>query len=250
MHVTKAELAELLEHFEGYPLERQSSFKTVSLRFYPNNVVPSFHTDIPFDASIIHSNYKTYYKHPGSTFSAWICYNLINTMQSLEFSFLRYRYINENWYCFNKLPLFVSVKIDDPTVQQGYFFIEDVANMSWPEFSTRYASEVAERRRSRVSIEPPYPSWYNISHQITTMPFDFTGYTPSQKHNNSNAHAPWFVMSQRQITDERIHFTLSCTLSHASCLPSEFNHFLGKFNQNLLAVPESQKITHYFSKSL
>lgn len=143
-------------------------------------------------------------------------FHLIKTMQNEVFSFLRYRYINEQWYCFNQLPLFVSVKNDVPGVQQVFFFIEKVANMSWSEFSDTYASGIAKYRQLQEGMTPPHAGWYNVSHQVTTLPFDFTGYTPSQKHNDSNAHAPWFVVSQRQSASAGAHFTLSCTCSHAS----------------------------------
>lgn len=248
MRITEEELEELLHSFDGNLIQKQSYFKTICLGFFPNNVVPSFHADIPFDSTNILSNYKTYYQRNESTFLAFICYNLIKTMQNETFSFLRYRYINDQWYCFNQLPLFVSVKVNDLSVQQVFFFIERAGSMSWDEFSNAYASGVAKYRQLQEGMTPPHPGWYNVSHQVTGLPFDFTGYTPSQKHNDSNAHAPWFVVSHRQSTNKGVHFTLSCTCSHASCLPSELDGFLESFRHNLLCVPDQQKITRYFQK--
>lgn len=50
MRLTEKELKELLDSFDGHQLDKpQSYFKTICLRFFPNNVVPSFHADIPFD---------------------------------------------------------------------------------------------------------------------------------------------------------------------------------------------------------
>ena len=248
MRINEQDLDKLLTRFTGYSVKGHgSSFKKICLGFFPSNVVPSFHADIPFDATSIQSNYKTYYQLSDSSFSVYIYYNLIQIMKREDFSFLRYRFINDNWYCFDNLPLFVSVKVNDPLIQQVNFFIEDVAGMSWSEFSHAYRLGIETHRKSKTSMVPPEGGWYGVSHLLTTLAFDFTGYIPSQKHNDFNAHAPWFVLSQKQMIDDKVHFTLSCTLSHASSLPSELDLFINTLKQALINVPDKQKITNYFT---
>lgn len=131
--------------------------------------------------------------------------------------------------------------------RQRGLFIEHVAHLSWLEFVQVYATGVADRRQATSETFEP-SGWYGVAHAMTTMPFDFTGYTPSQKHNDFNAHAPWFVTSQRQVDGDKVAFTLSLTWSHASSLPSEMNRFLTAFSQRMEMVPETQRLTRYFTR--
>ena len=82
---------------------------------------------------------------------------------------------------------------------------------------------------------------------MTSMPFSFSSYNPSQKNSDFYAHGPWFVFSQRQnAADGTMQLNLSCTLSHASALPSDLDRFIEAFKESLCEVPEHQKITRYF----
>jgi chloramphenicol O-acetyltransferase len=251
MRIDEKGLQDLLVSFDGRKLdEAQSSFKSFSLNFYTKNVIPTYHSDITIDATLMQDHYNVYYKRKGSSFSAYIYYNLLKTMQQEQFEFLRYRFINDAWYVFNKLPLFTSVTNSDPAIQQVGFFIEHVASKSWKEFIAAYESGVSEYRHSKIAQVVPHVAWYGLSHQMTVMPFDFTGYTPSQKPDDYNAHSPWFVVSQRRSKADEIVFSLSLTWSHASSLPSEMGRFLEQFKRNMFEIPEQQRLTRYFSKSV
>ncbi|MCH9756329.1 MAG: hypothetical protein K0U37_03940 [Gammaproteobacteria bacterium] len=250
MQVSEEALTHLLERFAGrkVEIEERSVFKIFSLPFFPNNVNPNVQMDVPIDATLIYSQYKAYHQREKSSFNAFLYYNLIQTMQQPEFACLRYRYLNDEWYCFDNLPFFVSVKINDPAIQQVDFFLENVGTMSWPDFVQAYTTSIAERRAIGTGVFPEDISWYGMSHLITTIPSAFSGYTPSQKASEHNAHAPWFVCSKREEKEDGVVFTLSCTVSHASTLPSELTAFISAFQENLLTVPEQQKLTSYFPR--
>lgn len=253
LRISDVELQELLTRFNGYKVDQNlSSFKKFSLNFFVNNVVPTFHTDIRINATLMNAHYNTYYKRKGSSFLAYLYYNLIQTMQQEQFNYLRYRFINNEWYCFDDLPLFLSVTLGDQTTQQKGLFIEHVAHLSWTQFVEVYSEGIITSRKSDPEIFAPL-GWYGISHEMALMPFDFSGYSPSQKHNDYNAHKPWFVASKRQIHEEnnekKVTFTLSLSWSHASTLPSEMNRFLIELQHQMEKIPEHQQLTRYFTKN-
>ncbi len=250
MRIEPAALERLLHKFSGRLVteEEKSEFKKFSLGFFPNNTIPTVHTDLPLDITAIHSNYQVYHKHAGSSFNAYLQYHLVKTMQQPEFTWLRYRYINAQWYCFDNLPLLVSVKIDDTSIQQVDFFLENVTFMPWREFVKAYREKISEHRATKQHIMPECISWYGVAHMVTNMPFNFSSYLPSQKENDYYAHAPWFVGSRRIEKSDGLYTTLSCTFSHASGLPSELDTFIKALKENLLKVPESQQITRFLGK--
>jgi chloramphenicol O-acetyltransferase len=241
------ELTRILERFTGHKihLEKESFFKSFSLGFFTRNVIPTFHADIPLDITDIYACYKQHYQCAHSTFNAFLYYHLIQIMKKPEFAYFRYRYINNEWYCFDNPPFFISVTLSS-TLQQNGFFIENTANMTWHEFVRAYKTGIDEQRQTTTPTFASDLSWYAIPHQFTSMPFYFTGYTPSQKHDDNNAHAPWVVASARKTEGERTMMTLSYTLSHASSLPIELHAFQAQLEKALKYVPEKHRITHYF----
>jgi len=252
MQLSEQELKDLLIRFDGCLLPQQPSFaKRFFLKFFTQQTINTIHADISIDITQSLAIYKSYYQREGSSFNSYLYYNLIKTMQKEEFALFRYRYINDAWYQFDNPPFFISVKINDPDIEQVDFFIENSAHLSWAEFVRIFSKGVSTCRQTKQPGSPEKTQgWYGVSHQMTSMPFLFTSYNPSQKRSDLFAHGPWFVFSQRQtLSDDTIQLNLSCTLSHASTLPSNLDCFIGAFKKDLCEVPEHQKITHYFNRS-
>ena len=250
MKLSTDELNILLIRFGGHKLTKPpSNAKDFFMSFFTQQTINTFHSDISLDITEILALYKTYYQQPGASFNAYLYYTLIQTMKKEDFSFLRHRFINDTWYEFDNPAVFFAVGIDEPTIQQVDFFIESPANLSWSEFVKVYATNIRACRLTQAPGTPEkQPCWYHVSHHMTSMPFSFVSYTPSQKQNDLYAHAPWFVFSQRETSkDNQVFLTVSCTLSHASALPSDLSRFLHHLRIKLSEVPDNQKITHYFS---
>lgn len=253
MKVEVEELNRALSRFSGrkIDLSNESEFKQFSLGFFSQNTDPFFHANIKLDLTEIYQNYKLYYKIEGSSFNAFMYYHLIKTMQQPKFSPFRYRSLNNQWYCFDNLPFYVSVSVDKESGQQLGFFIERSAHMSWRDFVSVYRNEIKKLRemnREASSIEEL--SWYGISHQITSMVFPFSSYTPSLKCPAHNAEAPWFVVGQREENNGDVGCTLSCSVSHSSGLPSDLAAFKEAFIDSLSVIPKEQQITNYFTKAV
>lgn len=263
MDIPEEELQRLLREFDGKKvnLAVESGNKAFSLGFFTGHVDPCIHADIPIDVTWIEQNYSTYYrkKQDGfSTFNMFILFNLMKTIEQNPFFYLCYRYMNGEWYCFNNLPLMVSVKVDDPAVQQVFFFVKNIREMDWKTFYKTYSEGVAICRANNSNVQLADSNnknldagrygWHAMGHLMTSMLFDFDSYTPSQKPKELEAHAPWFIFSKRSQEEEKTFITLSCHVSHASFIPAELDKFVKAFQKNASAVPENQQITRYFKK--
>ena len=110
MQLSEQELHNLLNRFSGYvlPQQKRSFAKQFFLNFFTQQTINTFHADIPIDITQSLAIYKTYYQRPGSSFNAFLYYNLIKTMQKEAFSLLRHRYFNNEWYQFDNPPFFIS----------------------------------------------------------------------------------------------------------------------------------------------
>lgn len=90
------------------------------------------------------------------------------------------------------------------------------------QFVEVYAADIITSRKSDPETFAPL-GWYGISHEMALMPFDFSSYSPSQKHNDYNAHKPWFVASKRQIHEENNEKKVTFTLSlRAGLMPAPY----------------------------
>lgn len=237
MITSEVELNDLLNQFEGKSIDTTTGprSKTFALNYFTQNLVPYFHTDIPFNACGIYQNYKENYQHSGATFNGFLYYHLIQTMQKPEFEFLRYRYINDKWYSFENLPFFISVVLQKSD-QQLSIFIENVGKLTWQQFIATYDNQVSHVRKTETGTKITSDAWFVLAHQITSMPFFFSSYIPSFKRPEHDAHSPWFVFSKRQIEDGKTQFQLSCTVSHASCSPAQLHSFLKEFRKSITSV--------------
>lgn len=234
MIISEGELKTILETFEGKLIDTNigSRSKRFALQYFTKNLNPYFLTTIPFDACDIYQNYKSNYQVHNITFNGFLYYHLIQTMQNPEYAFMRYRYINDEWYCFENLPFFISVVLRNSD-QQLSTFIKDVGKLTWLEFVTAFNKNISEVRESGIGTDIISDAWFVLAHQITSMPFFFSSYTPSFKRPEHDAHSPWFVFSKRNIEHGKTRFNLSCTISHASCSPAQLNSFLKEFKKNI-----------------
>lgn len=236
MKIDTHELTDILAKFSGQLLDVSNGprSKRFSLSYFVQNTIPYFHADIPFEAADIYQNYKDHLDIKGASFNAYLYYNLIKTMQQPEFEFMRYRYINDDWYVFENLPFFISVVLQKQD-KQFSIFIENVGQMTWHEFVAAYDNQISNVRESESGTTINSDAWFVLAYQITTMPFVFASYTPAYKCPEHDAHSPWFVISKRYKENDKTHFMLSCTVSHASCSPSQLHAFLKAFRKNLLS---------------
>lgn len=265
MIISEEKLQQLLNEFDGKKVNipDESKNKAFSLGFFTGHADPYIHTDISLDVTWIEQNYSVYYRNKQdgfSTFNMFILFNLLKTAEKDEFSYLRYRYFNGEWYCFENLPLLVSVLVPDPAVQLVFFFVKNIRSMDWTTFYKAVSEGVTLCRESNSNeqlnkssphLDAGQYEWHVISHLMTSMLFDFDSYTPTQKPASLDAHAPWFIFSKRtkkvENEETKTELTLSCHVSHASSIPLEIGKFVTAFQESASTVPENQQITRYFN---
>jgi chloramphenicol O-acetyltransferase len=81
------------------------------------------------DITDLYKNYELYYKNtPDATFVVFLKWILIKTMFGTPFN---WRYINQQWYEFDNLPLCVGIRTSDMR-SQIHPFLYDVTDNSWP----------------------------------------------------------------------------------------------------------------------
>jgi chloramphenicol O-acetyltransferase type A len=206
-----------------------TDFQKFSIPFFTNrervsNPHVAFTTQLDFTS--IYNTYSQYYKNtPGATFTAYIKWCLIKTMQDTP---LTWRYINNQWYAFKNLPLEVSVYVGGERGQLLYY-IDNVAHLSWEAFAKEHAkvaTGILKDDKDRIQEIPLYA----LAHEIVGlyMPGALTSYSTTIKIEDS--HQPWIIFNKREKNDsDKIILPLRISFSHAVLVPAQLIGIINKF---------------------
>jgi chloramphenicol O-acetyltransferase len=237
--LTKEQLEFVLKKFDGKLVESKvlTGYQKFSLTFFTNtervsNPHVSFTTQL--NITSIYSTYETYYKNtPGATFTAYLKWNLIKSMQDTA---LTWRYINNCWYEFKNLPLEISVYVGGENGQLLYY-LENVAYLSWETFCKEHA-EIAkgtlEDDKEKIKELP----LYSLAHEIVGLylPGKLTSYATTVKTEDS--HQPWIIFNKRITKSSgEIIQPLRISFSHAVLVPAQMSKFIENFMNSAEAIP-------------
>jgi chloramphenicol O-acetyltransferase len=258
LRLTEEQLQKFLSDFDGKRLDQMnlSTYHKVALNFFPDKKqVKDSRIEFTSQLNItaIYHTYEQFYKAAkGATFTAYLKWNLLKTMQDTPFN---WRYINNQWYEFKNLPLEVSVRTQDNR-QQILNFIYNVANMSWEDFAAKH-SELrkgeAENALADISTLTEYPL-YAIAYQIVGLHIPgMTSYKTTKKVQDS--HQPWIVFSDpytvssasasASASAKQIILPLHLSISHASLSPHLAEKFIEKFLEIAkMSPPQHRAFSH------
>lgn len=240
--LTKEQLIIVLNKFEGKPVEASSltNFQKFSVPFFTNPEKVS-HPHVSFTTQLNISDmcaiYNEHYKNiPGATFTAYLKWNLIKSMQGTP---LTWRYINNQWYEFKNLPLEISVYVGGERGQLLYY-LDDPAYLSWEEFCKKH-SEIAKGHLIDDIEKIKKIPLYALAHEMVGLyiPGELTSYETTIKVEDS--HQPWIVFNKRvtKPTGEIIQ-PLRISFSHAVLVPAQVSQFVEDFKNSCETRPSGQ----------
>ena len=150
----------------------------------------------------------------GPSIGSFLSYQILSVMKDTPLACRRY--INQQWYLFKNLPLW----LDDKEVKHTPgILIENLNQLSWDAF--------AERCLMKKELNPLFGE-DEIAHQMTTVPFDY------QQTIHRNALLPnWAV----KLSPE--HVTLSFTAPRFYCQAYEFNKMFNSTREHLTELLSS-----------
>jgi chloramphenicol O-acetyltransferase len=242
--LTREQLIIVLNKFEGKLVEASSltNFQKFSAPFFTNSEKVS-HPHVSFTTQLNISNiyaiYNEYYKSaPGATFTAYLKWNLIKSMQGTP---LTWRYINNRWYEFKNLPLEISVYVGGVQGQLLYY-LDNPAYLSWDEFCKKHA-EIAKGNLADELEKIKKLPFYALAHEIVGLyiPGELTSYQTATKVEDS--HQPQFVFNKRvtKPTGEIIQ-PLSVSFSYAVLVPGQVSKFVEDFKKACETIPLGQYV--------
>jgi chloramphenicol O-acetyltransferase len=262
--LTPEQLEKFLAAYQGTPLNLQkvSGYHKVALEFFtdPSQVIdPRIEFTSQLDITDIYRTYLKYYHRPNeTTFTAYLKWMMLKAMQNTPFN---WRYINNNWYEFNNLPLEVNVITND---ERGQIvnFLYNVSDSTWEKFSSEHAKLIKGQEKNALDdMEALRASpLYAIAHQIVGVHLPhITSYKTTRKIQYS--HHPWIVFSDRYSENSasnslsflfknntRMFLPLHMSISHASLSPHFATAFLRKFV--MLAKMSPKQYELYQSKAV
>jgi chloramphenicol O-acetyltransferase len=241
LKLTKAQLMVILSKFEGKLVEASSltNFQQFSIPFFTNlqkvsHPHVSFTTQLNINA--IYTVYRDHYKDaPGATFTAYLKWNLVKSMQGTP---LTWRFINDRWYEFKNLPLEISVYVGGKRGQLLYY-LDNPAHLSWEEFCKKHA-EIAKGHLADDMEKIKHLPLYALAHEIVDLyiPGELTSYETTTKVEDS--HQPWIIFNKRftKPTGEIIQ-PLRISFSHAVLVPGQVSRFVEDFKNACETIPSS-----------
>jgi len=239
MNIRSADLQKLLDRFSGHLIQEPEStpYHRFALRLFTDPKIisnPRIEITAQLDITEIYQNFKDNYRNkstPPATLTAFIKWLLLKSMHSTPFN---WRYINNQWYGFENLPLFIVVRTFDERVLESSFLF-DVANSSWEDFSKKHSSinlDINETDEFKNIM-------YLVSNQIERLHIPrMSSYRTSIKTLDNESHRPSIVVSDPYFSEKRLYLPIHLSISHAPLVPMLVEDFLKKFTILANKTPE------------
>lgn len=224
--VPEEQLQELLLIYQGKQIEGSNLTPTqihlLNVWGDPSIVADArIQVTVQLEITEIYQNYEKNYKStPGATFTEFIKWIAIKSMQNTPFN---WRQINGSWYYFDNLPLEISVRTK--ILQQLKLHeINDVNHASWGIFCSKH-EEFREGKLKNIlgHIEAVPVTW--IAYQMFGVHLPrMTSYNTTQR--RTYAHQPWLVFSDRYHQGDTLYLPFHVSYSHASLTPEDTEIFI------------------------
>ncbi|ARN55642.1 CatA-like O-acetyltransferase [Sedimentisphaera salicampi] len=223
-------LEDLLEMFEGskVDLARFKDYPKFALEYFHDKseiADPNLHMTLQLDITGLRERYDRDFAGINSTFTAFLVYKLLLAASGIEF--LRYRYIEGSWYCFDNLPLFFPVAVGgDKRFME--IIIDSPARLDFPEFAEKYCTGLEKIRNNPSDYKPvPNEIWKNMWFigNLSYMRFTSFGVHLNQRDTGR----PIFYFGQRYQQGERLYVPLYSRIDHATGDPFILNEVIEAF---------------------
>ncbi|MBA2650690.1 MAG: hypothetical protein H0U73_00260 [Tatlockia sp.] len=232
MRLTESQLQLCLTRFKGKLIngKKSTNYQRFSLWAFtdPTRISdPRVQVTMQLDITDLYAVYEKYYKETeGATFTAYMKWVLIKAMKNTPFN---WRFINNQWYEFDNLPLEAAVFLKDGDGEQRVFFLYDVDESTWPEFSLKHSAISNINLKDSLDDLQELPL-YTFCHAIVGVHFPrMTAYSTTAKAREEYTHQPWMVFGTRYTQEGRLYLPFYLSFSHASLIPGLAERFIRKF---------------------
>lgn len=237
----------LLTRFSGRRIDSKdlSSYRQFSVKFFtvPEQIAnPRIEFTLQLDITEIYKNHVN--TNDNGSFSAFFKWMLLKAMHSTPFN---WRYINDQWYEFDNLPLFVAVRTSDER-EQTHVFLYDVVSSSFEDFCKKH-SLVGKGLHSPAEQTEFDSILFLICYQIERLHFPhMTSYRTTIKPLHLDSHRPSIVFSDPYVSEAKRYLPIHFSISHASLMPKLVEDFLMKLT--VLANKAPREIEAAYEESL
>lgn len=220
MHLDENTTREILERYHAVPvdLDRYRGYARWALDFFHQRehvANPYWHINLQLDVTRGYELYSSQKESiPELTFTAFLIFHLSKAACGQEL--LRYRLINDRWYCLDSIPLLTPVRTGD-SERLSEIVIEDVQNLDLKSFARRYrlAIDKVHSDKARQMTEP----WlFALSMFVGNLPdLQFTGLTLHQARVGSGM--PFFYFGKRYREKQTLKVPFMSSLHHGNADP-------------------------------
>ncbi len=229
------ELNEIIEKFQGYKLSRDdlTPYECWALNFFHDKSQissPFLNVTMQLDITEARQNYLENYKPlTGASFTAFITWSLIKSLKKQDcFS---YRRLNDEWFKFNNLPIYIPVLVGKEFRFQE-IFLEDVMNSDWGKFSLVYTDNIEKIRNNSDKFKVISPIIFNLATHIGNLAYlNFTGFT---LHGVDATGRNLFYFGKRTEVNSKLNLPLNVTIDHSTADPYVLNLLIEDFMQELI----------------
>ncbi|NET61289.1 MAG: hypothetical protein F6K47_35730 [Symploca sp. SIO2E6] len=167
------DLNHYLEKYEANPLDTEqykNSYVGWALEHFTDETKilnPYLDLTLRLDLTDAQSNYQDNFKNEYSTFTSFLIWKLLKSVQAHPP--FRWRYVRQKWYQINNPPLFYPLAVGGAS-RFGELVIDNATKLGWMEFSQLYKNQ-----KDSILANPILPSSRTYAYQLG----QFVGNLPS-----------------------------------------------------------------------
>lgn len=209
-----------LERFQAEPLElsKLGHYEKWALANFHDSekfVSPNLSLTLGLDITGARSVYESRFTAPGSSFTAYLIFQLIQALKRHDC--FNYRDIDGRWYVLKNPPVFIPVATGG-TDRFREIYLEDAFLMDWSAFRERYRADLGQALQGRACAVGAEEGFYELAVMIGNLPH--TAFTAFHLHQAvRNTGRPVFYFGERHETGGELRVPLSVTLDHSNTDP-------------------------------
>lgn len=221
---------ETLARFGARPLDlsRLGSYQNWALKNFHDDkrfTNPDLVMTLELDLTAARRAYDKNFAAPGSTFTAYLCFALIQALKRHEC--FQYRHVNGDWYILDNPPVFLPVATDGHDRFRDAFLF-GTFSMDWNAFRAHYRDVVDQARGLNGFEVGAAEDIFYLPVMIGNLPnLRFTSFTLHQ--SNRHTGRPTFYFGARYEKDGRLLTPLSVTVDHSNADPQVLDALIRDF---------------------
>lgn len=233
IEIEQESIKELLIEYDGRVLDlnRLSDYDRASMSYFTDRKLvrqPRVNITMTLDVTNAHYVFTNRAKQ-GDTFTGYLTWGLLTSL--CIHPYFSWRYIDEVWYAFDDLPLFIPVATGLPGNRLASVLLNHVNAIDWDSFSQKYKCGIEQARHSWTNPFIDILHW-SVYHII--------GNLPSIRFNSLTIHEsgietarPIFYFGRRYEDGGKLFIPFTVQFHHATLDPILLDVFITDFLKSL-----------------